>query len=547
MPVSFDFDFLKPDYIKVFNHRLKMAERLKDANYVTAMKTFYRHNPAQFINDWGCTFDPRNADIGLPSVVPFILFDKQEEWIDWLLQHWRDRQPGITEKSRDMGLSWLSVSVACTICLFNPGVVIGFGSRKEEYVDKIGAPKSLFWKAREFLRYVPRPFLDGFSLKQHAPHMRIMFPGTNSVITGESGDGIGRGDRTSIYFVDESAYIERPELVEASLSQTTNCRQDISSAHGMGNPFAQKRFSGKIDVFTFNWRDDPRKNPAHKIPYKGRMVTWYEKMQEELDPVTLAQEVDINYSASLEGIVIPSAWVQAAIGAARKLGIVPTGGKFGALDIADRGKDKCAIAARHGIELFSLKSWSGKDSDTLYSVEKAFHFVDENHLEEMAYDADGMGALVRGDSRMINERRAKNRERSIGVVPFRGSGEVIDPEKEMIKGRKNKDYFQNRKAQAWWALRLKFNNTFRAIEMLRTGEVAEYDKDDLISISETCPELQQLVSELSQPTYTINTAGKILIDKAPDNTRSPNNADAVMMVYSPKKRHNGLFSVVDKG
>jgi phage terminase large subunit len=41
-----------------------------------------------FITDWGMTFDPRNPELGLPAVVPFVLFPKQEEFIDWL-RAWR--------------------------------------------------------------------------------------------------------------------------------------------------------------------------------------------------------------------------------------------------------------------------------------------------------------------------------------------------------------------------------------------------------------------------------------------------------------------------
>jgi hypothetical protein len=53
----------------------------------------------------------------------------------------------------------------------------------------------------------------------------------------------------------------------------------------------------------------------------GKGPDWYEKQCAELDPVTIASELDINYSASTEGVLIPSAWVQAATGAHLKLGI----------------------------------------------------------------------------------------------------------------------------------------------------------------------------------------------------------------------------------
>lgn len=521
MPIPFPFDFKNPDYVQVFEWRVERLNRIRSTpGALDALKLFYRDNPAQFIIDWGMTFDPRNVERGLPANVPFLLFPKQEEWVLWFMDRWKSREPGLTEKTRDMGMSWLTVGLADTVCLFNRGVVVGFGSRKEEYVDKIGSPKSLFWKARMFLSMLPVEFRGSWDGGKHAPHMRILFPDTDSTITGESGDGIGRGDRTSFYIVDESAFLERPQLVDASLSATTNCRQDISTPNGMGNPFAQKRHSGKIKVFTFHWRDDPRKDDA-----------WYEKQVAELDAVTVAQEIDINYSASVEGVLIPSAWVQAAIGAHIKLGIEPTGVRRGALDVADEGMDKNAFAGRHGVVLDFIESWSGKGGDIYETVVKSFSICDERQYPGFDYDADGLGAGVRGDARVINEARRDAGTNQISDSPFRGSGPVFDPDGEMVKERKNKDFFANAKAQAWWSLRIRFQNTYRAVV-----EGMDVDPDEIISLSPGMPELAALTMELSQPTYTINQVGKVLVDKNPDGTKSPNLADAVMICYQPATR-----------
>jgi hypothetical protein len=46
--------------------------------------------------------------------------------------------------------------------------------------------------------------------------------------------------------------------------------------------------------------------------------------------------------------------------------------------------------------------------------------------------------------------------------------------------------------------------------------------------------------ELSQPTYSKNGVGKILINKAPDGTRSPNLADTVMIRFS-KDSHRAMI------
>lgn len=522
-----DFDWRNPDYAAVFAERARRLAWLrsdpKPGTRLGALWTYYREHPADFINDWGVTLDPRNPERKLPTMVPFVLFPKQREWVDWVLENWREQEPGLTEKTRDMGMSWLSVALSCTICIFWDGITIGFGSRKEEYVDKLGQPKSLFYKARAFMDYLPAEFRQGWNRKTDAPHMRISFPHSGSVITGEAGDGIGRGDRASIYFVDEAAFLERPELVEASLSATTNCRQDISSVHGMGNPFAVKRHSGRIRVFTFHWRDDPRKDDA-----------WYAKQCEKLDAVTVAQEIDINYSASVEGVVIPSEWVQAAIGAAQKLGLKVTGAKRASLDVADEGKDGNAFGAAKGIELQHVEEWSGKGSDIFETVVRAFGLADEWGASEFRFDSDGLGAGVRGDANRING----DRSRRIEVTPWRGSAGVVDPEGEIPQigepdpegpVRTNEDYFANAKAQGWWSLRLRFQRTFRAVNGVDTN----FDPDDLISLAPDLPLLNKLCGELSRPTYSKTTAGKIIIDKKPNGTASPNLADMLMILFAP--------------
>jgi hypothetical protein len=161
------------------------------------------------------------------------------------------------------------------------------------------------------------------------------------------------------------------------------------------------------------------------------------------------------------------------------------------------------------------------------------------------YDSDGLGAGVRGDAAEINKRPARaNAQRRF--EPFRGSGSPVNKEDLVFKGddkgvgsRTNEDFFYNLKAQSWWSLRERFERTHRAVV-----DGAVFDPDTLISISEDIPVdvRTKLTAELSQPTYYINTAGKMLIDKTPDGTRSPNHADMVMILYSPEERKKrGLF------
>lgn len=524
------FDFKKPDYTAILHTRLARAKKLRDnPALIEPLRQFYARDIVAFINDWGVTVDPRNstrrnADGTRPlTQMPFILFPRQEDAIHWMEERLVMEEPGLIEKSRDMGMTWLCGAWAIARCVLENEQTIGFGSRKLHLVDKTGDPSCIFWKLEEFAANLPRSFRAGFT-RAHHTHLLLRFPHTNSSCIGEGGDNIGRGGRTTAYVVDESAFLERPERVDASLSANTNCRIDLSSVNGMNNPFAEKRHSwNDRQIFTFHWRDDPRKDEV-----------WYEKQKERLNPIIVAQEIDLSYTASKSGIVCPHDWVQAAIGAAQKLGLTASGERIGSLDVADEGIDLNCYAGRHGVVLHTVKPWSGKGSDIFETTKTAFGEAQESGATRVKFDSDGLGAGVRGDANQINQKRADEGAREIEFEPFRGSGEVINPDDEFFKGdenfpsRTNKDFFANRKAQAWWSLRLRFQNTFRAVNG------APYDPDNIISIDPGLPELSKLVSELVQPTYQINTAGKILIDKAPKGTRSPNRADAVMILYAPE-------------
>jgi phage terminase large subunit len=514
------FDWRNPDYRPIYAERAERLARIRaQPDILPGVRAWYAEHLADFINDFGVTSDPRLALLHPPRdvLMPFLLFPKQRDWVNWVLDLARNKEAGLTEKSRDCGISSLGMALAVSLCLFNRGMVIGVGSAKEDKLDRTGDPDCLFWKARTFLKHLPPEFRGGWDETRHTAHMRIQFPETGSAIVGEAGDGIGRGGRSSIYLIDEAAHLERPHLIEASLASNTDCRIDISSVAGTGNVFAEKRHSGRVQVFTFHWRDDPRKGEA-----------WYAEQRRKLDPVTLASEIDIDYRASTEGALIPMVWVQSAVGALERLGIKPSGDRCAALDIADEGRDRNAFAARYGQRLEFLKTWSGANRDIFSSVEQTFLYCDQLGYRAFRYDADGMGAGVRGDARVINERRKTQGLRWIDDQAYRGSAPPLDPDGEMVAGRKNRDFFANLKAQSWWSLRARFQATHRAI-----AESGQFDADELISLAPDLEVLPQLLQELAQPTYSINGAGKVVIDKAPSGFKSPNLADAVCMAFAP--------------
>lgn len=332
-----------PDFDQESNRRrLIRSIILSTPKPVETANDYYSGNCARFIRDCCITYDPRNPAKGLPAKMPFIPFPRQIELIDFILGLMSDEEDGLVEKSRDMGATWICAAVSVWLWLYRPGSAVGWGSRKEQLVDKIGDPDSIFEKIRMLVRALPAYCLPaGFKDKDHLCYMKCINPDSGSTITGESGDNIGRGGRSSIYFKDESAHYERPELIEASLGDNTNVQVDISSVCGEGTVFHRKRVSGSVRPFVMDWRDHPAKTQE-----------WYDKRKSKakaqgLDHV-FAQEVDRDYAAAVEGIFIPSEWVKASIDAHVKLKLTPSGRRRAGLDVADEGGDSNALIAMHG-------------------------------------------------------------------------------------------------------------------------------------------------------------------------------------------------------
>ena len=277
-----------------------------------------------FIRRFCITYDPRLQ--GKDPYIPFELYPFQEDYIDWLDERLITQTDGMVEKTRDSGASWGFLDWMLHKWLFTRGFAGGIGSNKLESVDSLGDPKALFVKMRMTLERLPPWMLPaGFALKKHAGLGKLINPANGATIVGEGGDQIGRGGRTACYILDEAGFLERPEIADASLSQTTPVRIYIGTPNGR-NAFFKKR--ARMARFQMFWVDDPRKNkweltaPDGKIVQRGTgrhiaiplpnadlpaqedrdgnslIYPWYELQRSRDDRNTLSQEVDIGYIGS---------------------------------------------------------------------------------------------------------------------------------------------------------------------------------------------------------------------------------------------------------
>jgi phage terminase large subunit len=530
-----------PNYVEVLEWRQKQLIHLRSNPHLwVGAKRFYAQDYEAFINHWGMTYDPRNAGSDRPTKIPFILFKRQADMIQFLVKLKQAQTDGLFEKARDFGATWLAVYYSVCEWLFEPGASIGWGSRKESLVDKVGDLDSIFEKIRFVLRNLPVEFLpEGFKERDHATYMKIINPATGATITGEAGDNIGRGGRKSCYFKDESAHYERPEMIEASLGDNTRMQVDISSVNGTGNVFHRRRLSGevweggevtpkRVNVMLLDWRDHPAKTQE-----------WYDARRKRAEEEGLlhlfAQEVDRDYASAVAGVLIPKHLVDASIDAHIRLGWPdPSGHYFAGLDVADDSKngDKNAYAERVGYLFTNLEQWSG--IDTTKTTNKALRLAERNVA--IQYDCIGVGAGVKGESNRIEE--SNRLPPGVTFTPWSASDAVQGKDEHLLKnadGTPDKksplkgNYYQNLRAQAAWEFRLRFERTYKAVH-----DGADYNPETMIAIPSTLPHLTQFKDQLSQPVMTRSVAtGKMLVDKAPPGTKSPNLFDAAVMAFFP--------------
>lgn len=530
---------------------LKLAN---DPAALAAAKSYYASRVNEFIMDWMDTYDPRRKG---SKWVPFVFFKRQDDFISFLESLDHEQEGGLVEKSRDMGATWGACGYSVAKWLFVQDYAVGWGSRKESLVDKIGDPDSLFEKMRLLIKRLPPCFLpNGFTWTRHATYMKLINPENGSIIAGEAGDNIGRGGRKSIYFKDESAHYERPELIEAALGDNTNVQVDISSVNGLGNIFHQRREhgvtwvkgatlpKGYTRVFIMDWRDHPSKTDEWYNTRKAKAI------REGMTHI-FAQEVDRDYSAAVSNTVIPYEWLLSSVDAHIKIPYfakaVPDnlGRWIAGLDVADGGIDRNALTLREWVIWRDVQEWGERDAGVTARRAMAT-CLDYAGRIECQYDSIGVGSSVKAEYNRLKQDEKNEAIKKIPFIPWNAGAAVIKPLEHIIPDDEesilNKNFYENLKAQAWWSLRSRFYKTHKALT-----EGIVYPVDELISLDSRMDLLQPLMKELAQPTRGQSARLKMIINKAPDNMKSPNLADSGVMAYFPLEETNTSVEIGSYG
>jgi hypothetical protein len=478
-----------------------------------------RSDPVWFINHFCFTYDPRNLARGMPAYVPFELYPRQEELVREIHEARQNQENVVIPKSRGVGATWTLAAYSLWMWIFEPGSSVGWGSRKENLVDQIGDPDSIFEKIRILWKRLPEWFrltvVPDFSEDVHDNHMRLINPNNGATITGEAGKNIGRGGRKSIYFVDESAHVENPTAMNRAVLENTECLVEISTPNGIGNAFERKVKTGKgVRVFWMRW---------DCVPWRDEAWLQAQKLKYAHDPEGFAQEVLCEFARSRTNICIPQKWIEAAVNYDIPAGNVLSSG----YDVAET-RDLNVWCSRGGPVVLGFEDW--RDLDTTQSARKV---VDLNHdwgIKTMCYDAIGVGAGVTGE--------LANHE---GDINFWWEGVKVGAaatDRVWPNGKQSNEWLKNLRIELWWTVRERFRKTYE--NQYGNGS---YPPEECISI----PDHPELKYQLSWPLYERTSDGKYKLEakekmkKRLSTNESCDYADAMMLAFADDVVATGVF------
>lgn len=493
-----------------------------------------------WFNTWVWTYNPKLIGKSSPWL-PMDLFPRQVELLRWIDDRSVLKEDGHCAKSRDIGFTWICGGYALHKWLFVQDYKANFGSRKSEYVDRIGDPDSIFEKIRMILRGLPH-WMQPAPGKFRDNSCLLINEEMGTTIRGESGDEMGRGGRSRDYFFDEFAFVERADSVDAASVANAECRIFGSTVNGTNNLFYRMQADDRLNEtqkFRFHWSDDPRKASGIVLLEDGTETSWEKATKRKMETWKFASEYDIDYSASVEGICIPGSWVEAA----KKLRALvhyepPRRGVAGG-DVGGGGKGKSVAVARFGALVMPPKSWG--HGDTIQTAHDMLSYCADikiplkgGHVAAVTvlnYDSVGVGkgtqdALKRVKTKMVTR----------GVNTGQPPTEAKWPD-----GETSQEKFLNLKAELWWKLRNRFKKSKEKLLFIEGIEEENglfpvdhpIDECILMPSDRHGPDVTKMCTQLSTVRSLSSENGKILMESKKNMARngmpSPDHADALVL------------------
>jgi hypothetical protein len=210
-----------------------------------------------------CVWQYNPREVGR-EVGPFITWPFQDRAFPFILKAIDDQVNLVSEKSRDMGLSWMYDVVADWLCLFHRNKKVLMISKSEAAVES-ESPDSLFWKI-DFMHDNLPDWIKGGEIRRR----KLFFGYPNgSSITGEASTGrAGVGGRATVILIDEFAQIREDWEVLHRTSDTSYCRLFNSTHMGLDTAFYKLCYDRQSfpesswRKLVLHWTEHPKKRPG---------------------------------------------------------------------------------------------------------------------------------------------------------------------------------------------------------------------------------------------------------------------------------------------
>jgi hypothetical protein len=305
--------------------KMLVRDGCADRNVAAELVEYCSKDFLFWINAFCMTYDPRRT----PAVLPMITYPFQDEA---MLEYFNayGKYDVLTEKSRDMGATWMHLYIIKWYLDFGYSLTSLIGSRTEDLVDKRGDKDSLFWKIEFIDKYLP-PFLKADIVRRH-----LHFGNAKNDCTVDgcsTNDDLGRGGRRTTILLDEFAAVTNGHAILNATRDVTRCRFYNSTPKGQGGAFYDLRAKGNIKIIRLHWSKHPEKargmyrwddkagkleifnewhgtvrigDKTYKFPEEypfqkdGKLRSpWYDiQCFRAAHPMEIAQELDIDYLGS---------------------------------------------------------------------------------------------------------------------------------------------------------------------------------------------------------------------------------------------------------
>ena len=398
------------EYPKEYNanidYRLRLTLKLvKNPKMQMIVRDLCKEDILFWINTFCSTYNPRKN----PSTIPFITYKYEDDLILDLVDSIKNQKDILIDKSRDMGVTWCVLIVFTWFWQFHgEGYDFLCGSRKEQYIDGIGNMDTLMEKIRFLIRNQPKWMRPAdFDWKRDSNYMKIVNPESKATITGEATNAnFSRSGRRRAIFFDEFAFWETDNEAWRASADSTNCRIVVSTPYGFNNQFAKLRHSGSITVRSLHWKLHPEKDQA-----------WYDNecKRRNNDAVEIAQELDINYEGSEEGVLFEFSELRQAT---KNQPIMSQDRIVVALDPAGEGDDEAVFYVSNNGNIIERK-FIAKSTDMQLGAE-AVALINKHKAQVFIADAIGSGVIS-----VVTMLLGKN-EKKVKVVPFKSSEKAKD-------------------------------------------------------------------------------------------------------------------------